>query len=156
MKLLLALAVWLCLAMPSEAAPKHFWRITSPDHGQTFAYGSEERRVWSQWGRDNHLALLLTYSNEPYVDRDNPKQTDFFIFHFRNILLGKDGHTFYYKTRDGRSIPVARKKAGFLGIDQIKLLPNAVVLVEKLHGYVSVVIILEDRLYDNESLLESL
>ncbi len=148
-----ATALFLSLATPAHAE-KHYWRITSPDHGQTYSYGMEQNRVWTQWGQ--HLALLLTYTNDPFVDRSNPRMTDNLTFHFRNIVLGRHGSTFYYTTRTGRKIPVAQKKADFFGINEVHLLPEAVVLVEKLHGYVSAVIILEDRLHNDESLQESL
>lgn len=138
-----AMGTWLFLPGFAQASP-HFWRIRSPVHEQTFAYGSEQNRVWQQWPPDNHLALLLNYTNDPFVDRSNPRQYDNFRFDFPQILLGKDGHTFYYRTPEGRSIPVASKKPGFLGIDEVRLLPNATVIVNKPHGYITVTLEVED------------
>ena len=61
----LALA-WLCLAPAARADGPHFWRIASPDHEQTFAYGSEQRRVWAERGPGiRHLAVLLDFTNDP-------------------------------------------------------------------------------------------
>ena len=133
----LILAVSL-LASPADAQTHHFWRVYSPEHDQTFAYGSERNRVWLQWGHDRHLVLMLKYTNDPYVDRDNPRLYDTFFFPFPGITLGKDGHTFYYRTPSGRSIPVAEKRPDFLGVNEVKLLPNAVVIVDKPHGYLTV------------------
>ena len=133
----LILAVSL-LASPAHAQTQHFWRVYSPEHDQTFAYGSEQNRVWLQWGPDRHLVLMLKYTNDPYVDRNNPRLYDTFFFPFPAITLGKDGHTFYYRTPSGRLIPVAAKRPDFFGVNEVKLLPDAVVVVEKPHGYLTV------------------
>jgi hypothetical protein len=144
--LLLVSAGALCFLSPlARASAPHFWHIPSPDHEQTFAYGTETNRVWTQWGRDKHLALLLNFTNDPYVDRDNPRRYDNFRFSFPSVTLGKDAATFYYHTSDGRSIPVARQTPDFLGIDEIKLLPNASLRVEKPHGYLTLTLIVQDR-----------
>ena len=58
-------------------------------------------------GHDRHLAVLIDFTNDPYVDNDNPRQYDNFTFDFPQIKLGADGHTFYYLTPEGRSLPVA-------------------------------------------------
>jgi hypothetical protein len=134
--------VILLLSTSAQAYTRHSWRIQSPTHEQTFAYGTETNRVWAQWGRDKHLALLLSFTNDPYVDRSNPRQYDNFRFDFPSVTLGKDGHTFYYRAEDGRLIPVARKFPVFLG-DEIRLLPNAALSVVKPHGYLTVTILVE-------------
>lgn len=141
----LALVAWLSIATSAQAYTRHFWRVASPDHEQTFAYGSETKRVWAAWGHDRHLVLLLNFTNDPYVDRQNPRQYDNFTFSFPNVTLGKDGRTFYYHTSDGRSVPVARKSPDFLGVDEIHLLPNASLVVEKPHGYLSLFLDVQDR-----------
>ena len=133
-----ALAAWLFVAPSVQAADS--WRVTSPDHEQTFAYGSETNRVWAERGRDRHLAVLLNFTNDPFVDRQNIRQYDNFTFSFPGVTLAKDGRTFCYHTPDGRSIPVASKRADFLGINEIRLLPNASLIVEQLHGYLSLVL----------------
>ncbi len=131
----LAWGAWLALAAPASAED-HFWRLTSPDHGQTFACGMETNRVWKAWG--GHLALLLNFTNDPYVDYNNPRQYDYFRFDFPNVRLGADGRRLYYHAPDGRRIPVASIQPGFLGIDEVKLLPNANVVISHPHGYLTV------------------
>jgi hypothetical protein len=132
---ILALTAWIALASPALAAT-HFWPLVSPNHEQTYAYGTETNRVWKQWGR--HLALLLTFTNDPYVDFEHPRQWDNFRFDFPNVRLGADGRTFYYHTSDGRKIPVAARQPDLLGIDEVKLLPNASVVVSRPSGYITV------------------
>ena len=131
----LAFGAWITLAAPALAVT-HFWPLVSPDHAQTWAYGTETSRVWKQWGR--HLALLLTFTNDPFVDRDSPRQTDNFRFDFRDIRLGADGRTFYYPPADGRRIPVAAIRPDFLGVGEVRLLPNANVVVSRPSGYITV------------------
>jgi hypothetical protein len=132
----LTLALGIVLAAPARAATDHFWKLVSPDHGQTWAYGLENNRVWKQWGQ--HLALLLTYTNDPAVDRYNSREWDNFRFDFPNVRIGADGRTFYYRTDDGRRIPVAVKKPDFFGFDEVKLLSNSTVVVSRPHGYLTV------------------
>jgi hypothetical protein len=139
----LAMGAWLFIAPSARAYTGHFWNVASPDHEQTFAYGSEQRRVWAERGRDRHLAVLLDFTNDPYVDSNDPRQYDNFIFSFPGVTMGKDGHTFYYHTPDGRSIPVAAKRPDFLGINEIHLLPNASLMVDQPHGYLSLTLVLE-------------
>jgi len=146
--IILALVCSLFLVAPgARADARHFWSIASPNHEQTFAYGSEQSRVWVERGRDRHLAVLLDFTNDPYVDDDNPRQYDSFTFAFPQVVIGRDGHTFYYHTSDGRSVPVATKESGFLGIDEIKLLPHAELVVKKPHGYLSLWLAVDD--YDS-------
>ena len=143
MPLLLGLVIGLSFTF-AQAAEQHFWRVQSPDHEQTFAYGTEQNRIWKQWGRDNHLALLLNYTNDPFVDRVNPRQYDNFRFDFPQVTLGRDGRIFYYRIPNGRAIPVAKKSPDFFGVDEVHLLPNAGVIVDKPHGYITVTIEVED------------
>jgi hypothetical protein len=135
---------WLLIGASAHADSQHFWSVASPDHEQTFAYGTEQRRAWAAQGRDSHLVLLLDFTNDPYVDDDNPRRYDNFTFAFPNVALGKDGHTFFYHAPDGRPIPVASKRPGFLGIDEIKLLPNTCLRVTKPHGYLTVSLLIQD------------
>ena len=83
-RFLYALVLGVSLALTSPASARnYFWQLTSPDHGQTWAYGSENDRVWKRWG--NHLALLLTYTNDPFVDWQNPRQWENFRFDFPGV-----------------------------------------------------------------------
>jgi len=126
---------WLALAVPVQAKD-YYWKLVSPDHEQTYVYGTEQSRVWKNW--DGHLALLLTFTNDPFVDRQNSRQWDDFRFDFPNVRIGADRHTFYYRTPGGRRIPVAMIHSGFLGFDEVRLLPSASVAVSRPHGYITV------------------
>ncbi|MCE0485073.1 MAG: hypothetical protein LV479_12655 [Methylacidiphilales bacterium] len=130
----------LLLMVSARASTPHVWYVTSPDYGQTFAYGSEQSRAWGVRGTDRHLALYLNYTNDPFVDRNNPRQYDNFVFNFPQITFGRDGHTFYYHTPKGRLAPVASRRPGFLGIEEIKLLDTSNLLIKKPHGYVTVML----------------
>ncbi len=132
----LAVAAWIAALTPGVASSAHSWTVVSPDHGQTFAYGTETGRTWKSWR--GHLALLLSFSNDPAVDYDNPRQFDNFRFDFLNIRLGDGAGIFYLRTGDGRRIPVASLRHDFLGFDEVRLLPNAGVVVRRPHGYVTV------------------
>jgi hypothetical protein len=116
----------------------NFWRVASPDHEQTWAYGTETGRVWKNW--HGHLALLLHYTNDPFVDRQNPRQYDDFRFDFPSIRLGPDGRTFSYHPPGGHAVDVATLRPGFLGIDEVRLLPGANVIVQAPHGSITVVL----------------
>ena len=142
---ILGLVMLLLSVSCSLANARHSWRVASPDHEQTFTYGTETNRVWAERGRDRHLVVLLDFTNDPYVDRQNPRQYDNFTFAFPTVRLGKDGRTFYYASPEGRSIPVAEKRRDFLGIDEIKLLPNAELIVSKPHGYLSLTLVIVER-----------
>jgi hypothetical protein len=138
----MAMGAWLFAASCAQADTRHFWRVDSPDHEQTFSYGTETNRAWAAWGRDRHLAVVLDFTNDPYVDRTDPRQYDHFTFSFPGVTLGKDGHTFYYHASSGRAIPVASKRPDFLGVDEIDLRPNASLIVDKPHGYLSLSLII--------------
>ncbi len=138
------LGAGLFLAPSAWADPRQFWRVASPDHEQTFAYGTETNRVWAERGRDRHLVVLLDFTNDPFVDRQHPREYDNFTFSFPGVRLGQDGHTFYYHAPDGRAVAVAVKRSDFLGINEIHLLPNAVLVVDQPHGYLSLSLVIED------------
>ena len=138
----LIFGAWLPFNALAQDDADHVWHISSPDHEQTFVYGMEANRVWKQWG--HHLALLLNYTNDPFVDRSNPREYDNFRFDFPQVRMGNDGHTFYFHASDGRLIPVAQKRPGFLGIDQVQLLPNASLIIDRPHGYLSLTLLVED------------
>ena len=128
-----------------QAVSSRTWIVSSPTHEQTFAYGSESHRQWMVRGRDRHLALSTEFTNDPYVDRVEPRQYDDFVFDFPEITLGADGHTFYYHASGGRSVPVAYLHAGFLGIEEVRLLDNSVLLMHKPHGYLSLALFISTQ-----------
>jgi hypothetical protein len=134
--MILCLAAGLLLAVSSSRAQaSQVWSITSPNHEQTFAYGTESHRSWS--ARGNHLLLFIDFTNDPFVDRGNPRQYDSFSFDFPQVKLQPDGRTFSYRAPGGRLIPVARRQPGFLGIEEIELLPTCDLLVVDPHGYLT-------------------
>ena len=128
----------------AQADSSHFWQVVSPDHEQTWADGMEQNRVWAERGRDRHLVVLMEFTNDPFVDRQNPREYDNFSFAFPGVTLGKDGRTFYYRTPEGRSIPIAAKRADFFGINEIHLLPNASLIVHRPHGYLTLALAIDD------------
>jgi hypothetical protein len=134
---------WLFVGTSARAGSPHVWQVSSPNHEQTFAYGTERNRVWTERGRDRHLAVMLSFTNDPYVDSLNPRRYDKFTFSFPKVTLDKDGHTFSYRAPDGRSVPVADKRTGFLGTDEVRLLPNAFLIVNGPHGYLSLALAIE-------------
>jgi hypothetical protein len=125
-------------------AQAEVFRVVSPDHEQTFSFGMEQRRAWGERGPDRHLVLYLNYTNDPYVDRNNPREYDNFMFSFPTITRAQDGHTFMCRAPNGRLVPVADKHPSFLGIDQIRLLPNANLIIRKPHGYLTVLLEIEE------------
>jgi hypothetical protein len=130
------------LAFPTLASA-HLFNVPSPNHEQTFAYGSERRQAWL----DDHgqLALSTEFTNDPYVDQDNLRQYDDFLFHFPSVRLGADGRTFYYHPPHGPAIAVAERHRGFLGLDEVSLLDNAVLVLRRPHGYLSLSLLVNDR-----------
>jgi len=131
-------------ARAAGVAP-HLWTIPSPTHEQTFAYGSEWHRAWVSRGPEHHLALDLEFTNDPYVSNDEPRRYDDFTFDFPQVTRGADGRTFYYHPGRGRAIPVAAYRSGFLGIDELKLLPHQALAICAPHGFLSLTLFVSDR-----------
>jgi len=142
---ILAAAFWgLVSAGPLTAEPRA-WVVASPSHGQTFAYGSEKHRQWIARGPDHHLALSTEFTNDPYVDRTEPRQYDDFIFDFPSITLGRSGRTFYYHAPGGRAVPVAIQHRGLFGLDEIDLLATSFLVLHKPHGFLSFDLVVANR-----------
>jgi len=141
----LVLGLLIFMGLPVQA---HIWRVASPNHEQTFAYGSEQRRAWVMKGHDRHLAVYLDFTNDPYVERGNSRQYDYFTFDFPQVRLGPDGHTFYYHTSAGRALPVA---ANNIGVDEIKLLPTSYPVIKQPHGFLSLELVVQDHPFPADS-----
>ena len=141
MKFFLLLAVVFFAA--ARASSGQVCVITSPTHAQTFTYGSEQHQQWITSGRDRHLVLTTEFTNDPYVDRANPRQYDNFSFDFPNVRLGPDGRIFYYHAPDGRLVPVATRSPGFLGFEDVKLLKTSSLLMKKPHGYLTIALMVD-------------
>jgi hypothetical protein len=142
--LILRLLAFCALAVPMVASA-HLYIVTSPTHEQTFAYGSEQHQAWVTRGPDRHLAVVAEFTNDPYVDRIEPRQYDDFTFDFPNVRLGANGRTFYYHPPGGKAVPVAERYHGFLGLDEVRLLDNAVLIVKRPHGYLTLNLLVNDR-----------
>jgi hypothetical protein len=126
--------------VPLEAGTRpDSWAVTSPNHAQTFAYGSERHRAWMTVGR--HLAVAVEFTNDPYVDQDYPRRYDDFTFDFPNVVLGADDHTFYYRpSGKSRAIAVATRKPGLFG-EQVSLLPSSDLLEDAPHGFLTLTLL---------------
>jgi hypothetical protein len=135
--LLLAVGLFLFPVPDARAQSPRVWYVTSPDHEQTFTYGTESHRAWSSRGNPRHLLLFLDYTNDPFVDRTDPREYDSFSFDFPGVTLQPDGHTFSYRAPDGRVVAVARKSSGFLSFGEIRLLPTSDLVIAKPHGYLT-------------------
>lgn len=144
MKSILRLLALGALALPAIASA-HLYVIPSPTHEQTFTYGSEQHQAWVTRGQDRHLAVVTEFTNDPYVDRFEPRQYDDFTFDFPNIQLGADRRTFFYHAAGGRAVAVAERYSGFLGLDEVRLLENAVLIIKKPHGYLTLNLLVNDR-----------
>ncbi len=132
----------LFLVTPVSAAKAHVWEVGSPDHQQTFTFGTEQHRAWMQKG--DHLSIVMKFTNDPYVDQTNPRLYDDFIFNFPNVTLGKDGRTFYYQAPGGRAVAVAFRRPGLFG-DEVTLLPSSFLAVQKPHGLLSLTLVVTDH-----------
>jgi hypothetical protein len=129
---------------PAGATEAHVWEIKSPNHAQTFTFGSERRRAWINV--HGHLAVVLDFTNDPYVDRTNPREYDDFTFDFPGVVLGLDGRTFYYHPRGkNRPVPVAERYRGLFGLEEVRLLPSSFLVVEKPHGMLSLTLLIDPR-----------
>jgi hypothetical protein len=88
-----------------------------------------------------HLAIAMNFTNDPHVDIVNPRQYDDFIFDFPDVVLGRNGRTFYYQPPgSAHPVAVAERSRGFLG-DEVRLLPSAQLLVRAPHGYLSLILL---------------
>jgi hypothetical protein len=117
--------------------PAAAWEVTSPDHAQTFTFGSERNREWIARGR--HLAVVMHFTNDPYVDRVEPRQYDDFSFDFPNIVL-QNGTFYYQPPGHRRPVPVATAHPGLFG-ESVHLLPSSLLVVRKPHGYLTLTLI---------------
>jgi hypothetical protein len=135
--ILLAGGLFLLFVPAARAQAPHIWYVTSPDHEQTFSYGTESHRAWSSHGSPRHLLLFLDYTNDPFVDRTDPREYDSFSFDFPGVKLQSDGRTFSYRAPDGRVIPVARRSSSFFSLGEIRLLPTSDLLIANPHGYLT-------------------
>lgn len=143
------LALVFTLPCGTYAHAAKLWAEISPDHGQTYAYGSVTAKSWHRVGSNQHLALYATFDNGPWAQGGGLRY-DYFTFNFPHITLGSDGETFYYTTSSGRKVPVAKIVNGFLWTKDIKLLPNAYLIIRKKHGYLTVTLLISNEPFERE------
>jgi hypothetical protein len=79
------------------------------------------------------------------VDRLEPRQYDDFTFDFPNVRLGANGRTFYYHPSGGKPVAVAERYHGLFGLDEVRLLDNAVLIIKRSHGYLTLTLLINDR-----------
>jgi hypothetical protein len=108
--------------------------VTSPDHAQTFAYGS---MIWHQlYVERNELVVRITFSNLPYYDDDQLRRDESFDFSFPTVRLDSGRRTFVARTGHDELIPVARFREG-LACRWVDLAPGAKMYLVKDHGRVT-------------------
>ena len=110
--------------------------VASPDHAQTYAYGSVTWRQLYLTRTRGELAARITFSNVPFADSNEPRRDESFDFRFPGIQVDVAQHVFVAKGRRGESIPVAWFR-GDLSIGWIKLAPNAKIYLLKENGRVT-------------------
>lgn len=110
--------------------------ITSPDHAQTFAYGSMISHQFFYNRRAGELAAQITFSNSPYYGDDQPRRDEAFDFHFPGVQLDSTQRIFVVRSKHGELIPVARFRKG-LACGWIDLAPGAKIYLQKESGRVT-------------------
>ena len=133
-KVALTLAFLNLLFAGRTQARENLWLVPSSNHEQTFAYGSERHHQWIN--RNGHLALYIEFTNDPYVDRINIRQYDDFEFEFPLVRVGVDGRTFYFRPPHGSMVPVATTRPW----QGINLLPSSFMIIQKIHGRVTIIL----------------
>jgi hypothetical protein len=111
-------------------------RITSPDHAQTFAYGSMIDHQLYLDHTAGELAARITFSNLPYSDDNDPRRDELFEFRFPRVHLDSARRTFFARGGDGELIPIARfRRDGECG--WADLAPGAKIYLVKESGRVT-------------------
>lgn len=127
------------IMMTSASALADAVSIKSPDHAQTFAYGSMISHQLYAGGTTGELGARITFSNLPYYDDDQPRGDEAFDFHFPGVQLDRARGTLFVRSRHGEMIPVARSHEGLL-CRWIDLAPSAKIYLLKEHGRVTAVL----------------
>jgi hypothetical protein len=104
-------SVFLAILLTSASGFAGAITVTSPDHPQTFAYGS---MIWHQLYLDaaGELAARITFSNLPYVGDDEPRSDEPFDFRFPGVRFDSARRTFLARGSRRELIPVARFREG--------------------------------------------
>lgn len=118
--------------------------IVSPDHHQTFAYGSmvSHQLYFEQSG--SNLAARITFSNSPYDDDNEPRSDESFDFRFPGIKFDATRRMFFVSGRGGQTIPVARfRRDPFCS--WVDLAPGSKIYLLKQSGRVTAILTATDH-----------
>ncbi len=110
--------------------------VTSPNHAQTYAYGSVS---WHQLYLERtrgELTARITFSNRPYADTNQPPTDEPFDFRFPGVRVDFARHAFVARGRRDEFIPVAWFR-GDPACGWIKLAPGAKIYLLKDSGRVT-------------------
>jgi hypothetical protein len=118
--------------------------ITSPNHAQTFAYGSMISHQLYLDRAAGDLVARITFSNSPYYDDDQPRRDESFDFHFPGVQFNSAQHMFLARSGHGKLIAVARYREG-LACGWVDLAPGAKVYLVKESGRVTATITATDH-----------
>ncbi len=122
------LFLFVCLALVFCSAPVcaksvlHAFMVESPDHSTVAVGGPQARHSWGMQGKDRHLCVMISRSQD-----EDPAVT----FNFPQIILGKDGATYVFRTSEGKLMPVATQKLNQQGSMEVSLLKTCFLLVGK-------------------------
>jgi hypothetical protein len=111
--------------------------LRSPDTARTYADNSVQ---WHQlrWLPESHqLVATVTFSNENYISRVEPRHDETFGFALPGVKLDPRTGVFSVTGSHGQSIPVAEMRRELL-IKDIALLPTAQVEVRNRNGRIAV------------------
>jgi hypothetical protein len=117
-------------------------KITSPDHPQTYAYGSTTWRQLYLEPSNGGLIARITFSNLPYAGDDNPRRDEPFDFQFPGVRFDRAQSAFFVRGRRGELIPVARFRGG--PACRIDLAPGAKMYLLKESGRVTAILTATD------------
>ena len=110
--------------------------VVSPNHAQTYAYGSVTWRQLYLERTHGELAARITFSNVPFADSSDPPREEPFDFRFPGIRVDRARHAFVTQGRRGESIPVAWFR-GDPSCGWIKLTANTKIYLLKESGRVT-------------------
>jgi len=114
-------------------------QIVSPDTAQTYSFSTiaHKKLLWDD--AKQSLQAIITFTNAPYADKDQPKVEEFFSFRFPGVTYDSKSRTFFAKGEKNQRIPVAVWKDGVVS-DWIEPGSNAQVFVLKRNGKVEVIL----------------
>lgn len=114
-------------------------QIVSPDTAQTYSFStiSHKQLLWDD--AKQSLQAIITFTNVPYADKDQPKVEEFFSFRFPGVTYDSKSRTFFARGEKNGRVPVAVWKDGVL-TEWIEPGSNAQIFVLKRSGKVEVIL----------------